>query len=333
MSDARARALAALAVAFALLAASCAGPDARRERGRTAVQRPPAPPLETGAELAADRPLAERDALSDTPDDPVLVSVGGVPVRTSDLLTSLRHRDTDLLNFHLNLLVGERLAELDAAELGLELSGALIDTRARAFEQRFASQLDGAALDDVLENELGVDPAAFRARLAGEARRELLVERVVRAWTLSQDSARMRIAVVPTDQVESLRTRFEAGESFASLARDASLDPTAREGGLVPFVVRSERSRLGRLAYRTEPATFGGPIELDPGQDVRLVFVVEERRDGLAGGWDRLRTAVESSLAEAPMDDEEFVQWQIDAEQRNGVDLAPISELVGEDLR
>jgi len=330
----RARALLCVAGAALAMASGCASGDAGRDRSeRAAADRPPPPPLATSAPLDPGRPVAARDPLAAAADDAVLVRVGASAVRTSDLLADLRHRDPDLLNYHLNMLVGARMAELDAAELGLRLSDAVVDRRTRTIESSLETRFGVDALDDVVTERLGVEPEVFRRRLRDDARRELLVERVVRAWTLRQDSARLRIAVVPSAQASEVAARFADGESFESIARSSSLDPTAERGGVLGFVVRSANSRLGTLAFRTPVGELGGPIELDPSQDVRLFFVVEELFDAQDGGWGELGQRVESSLDDWPMDDEEYVQWQIEAEHRHGVDLAPLSALLGEDLR
>lgn len=325
---------AGIALAALTIACGCAGGDPARERGdRAAVDRPPPPPLSTAVELDADRPVAARDPLALDAEDAVLVRVGASAVRVSDLLADLRHRDPDLLNYHLNMLVGERMAELDAEAIGLELPDALVERRTRTIEASLEARFGVATLDDVVLERLGVEPSVFRRRLREDARRELLVERVVRSWTLGQDSARLRIAVVPSLEAPRVVERFEAGESFEAIARSSSLDPTAERGGVLGYVVRSANSRLGTLAFRTPVGELGGPVELDPQQDVRLFYVVEERFDALDGGWNELAQRVEETLDGWAMDDEEYVQWQIEAERRHGVDLVPLSELLGEDLR
>jgi hypothetical protein len=324
---AAARAVAALALTLA--ASSCASTD---DPVRASFERPPAPPLETGVQLEADRPVAARDALPRAT-DPELAIVGGRAVHTSEVLASLRQRDAALLNYHLNLLVGERLAEIDAERLGLAIAQSEVDARARTYEDDFTAQLEGGSLNDFLRDELGVEPRAFRRRLVTEARRELLAERVVRAWTLSQETARVRIAVVGAESVAEVRRRHEAGEDFADVARALSLDPTAANGGLVSYVVRSERSRLGRLAFRTQLGELGGPVEIDPERGVQLLFVVEELRAPLAGSWAEVGDVVDAALVQSQVSDEEFLQWQVAAERRTPVDLTPISALLDEDLR
>lgn len=295
---------------------------------------PVAPPLSTEGADRADAPGANPSAprLGGALDDALIATVGGRPILASELLAGLRQRDARLLNFHINLLVGERLAELAAEVLGVVLDEQLVGARARAAEAAFVAQLEGADLESVLREELGVDPAAFRRRLAEDARRELLTERVVRAWTLGQEWARVRILVAEPQSVLEAQQRFAAGEEFATLASELSRDPTGAEGGLVPFVVRSERSRLARLAFRTEAGALGGPFELDD-EGLELLLFVESRSAPLTGTWNDVRPTVEASLVAHPVSEEEYVQWQVALEAATLVDLAPISRLLGEELR
>lgn len=318
-----------IGIALALTSAACASSGVPV---RASAERPSAPPLDTGVQLEPDRPVAARDALP-VATDPELAIVGGRAVRTSEVLASLRQRDAALLNYHLNLLVGERLAEIDAERLGLAIGHSEVDARARLYEDDFTAQLEGGSLNEFLRNELGVEPRAFRRRLVTEARRELLAERVVRAWTLSQETARVRIAVVATERVAEVRNRLAAGEDFADVAREMSLDPTSSDGGLVPYVVRSERSRLGRLAFRTANGELGGPVEIDSERGIQLVFIVEELRSPRTGSWAEVGDAVAESLVRSQVSDEEFLQWQVAAERRTPIDLTPISALLDEDLR
>lgn len=295
---------------------------------------PVAPPLPTDGADRSNAPGASTTSplRGGALDDALIATVGGRPILASELLAGLRQRDARLLNFHINLLVGERLAELASEALGVVLDEDLVDARARAAEAAFVAQLEGADLEAVLREELGVDPAAFRRRLGDDARRELLTERVVRAWTLGQEWARVRILVAAPQTVAEAQQRFAAGEGFAGLASELSRDPTGADGGLVPFVVRSERSRLSRLAFRTDAGALGGPFELDD-EGLEILLFVESRNAPLTGTWADVRGTVEASLASHPVSEEEYVQWQVALESATLVDLAPISRLLGEELR
>jgi hypothetical protein len=265
-------------------------------------------------------------------DDALVAVVGDRAIMASELLAGLRQRDARLLNFHLNLLVGERLAEIAAERVGVVLDDTLVQTRGAAAEAAFVAELDGAPLEKVLRDELGVDPEAFRRRLLDDARRELLTERVVRSWTLAQDTARVRILVASSAEVARATERFAAGESFAALASELSRDPTGAQGGLVPYVVRSDRSRLARLAFRTEAGALGGPFALED-EGLELLVFVESFAVSVSGAWSDVSALVEASLLAHEVSEEEYLQWQVAMEAAYFVDLGPISRLLGEDLR
>ena len=48
----------------------------------------------------------------------------------------------------------------------------------------------------------------------------------------------------------------------ATVAKTRSLDDSAEEGGLIPFLVHQEDSPLAALAFTTDPGQTAGPVEL-----------------------------------------------------------------------
>jgi hypothetical protein len=116
------------------------------------------------------------------------------------------------------------------------------------------------------------------------------------------------------------------GADFAALAREHSTDETATSGGLVPFVVREERSPLARIAFATPVGEIGGPVWV--GGHGFLVRVESERSPWLGTGAS-LAEAVAASLAEHPVTDAEFIHWKVEMESVYPVDLEPLRRLLG----
>jgi hypothetical protein len=262
--------------------------------------------------------------------DPTLALVGGRPIRASELLETWLQRDSPALKRSLNLLIGGRLAQLEATRLGLQLPPPLVAERFEAHLEEFRSSFlgEGENLDDFLREQLDLDPVRYRERLRADTVRELVTERVVRAHSLGNEHARVRILVVAAPgEAEALLARLRDGADFAELAREHSLDRTGERGGLLPFVARSERAPLSRLAFATPLGEVGGPVELGGAQ---VLLLVEARPAPLAGDWSDLGVAVEDSLLSETVTDEEFLVWQLAMERRYGVDVRPFYDLVHE---
>lgn len=281
-------------------------------------------------EAASSQPASSpRSVVDELPGqgDPVLARIGGREILTSDLLEGLMFRQGDLLRSELNLLVGSVLAKLEAERFGLRLDAAVVDSRFATTLGEFKRRNvpEGSSLEEFLRGRRGVEPELFRSRLRSNTVREMVTERVVRAHTLGNEFARVRILAAEPDAVAEAERRFAGGEDFEQLVRELSLDATAERGGLLPFLGRTERSSISNLAFRTPLGELGGPIELG---GATILLLVEARPTPLEGAWSELSEAVLSSLETDPVGEEEFVFWQISMERRYTVDLAPLGELV-----
>ena len=247
-------------------------------------------------------------------------------------MSSLLGRQPDLVREHLELLVSQQLADLEAQRLGLQLDYDAYEQRCEDVLSELEAGLPrGIELDAWVAGSLGLDPARFRQRLKGDVLRELVTERVVRAWTLTHEHARIRLITAAPGDGPAIAARLAAGESFAAVARDASLGPAPELGGLVPFLPRAEGAPLSALAFRAELGVVEGPFQLAPGSG-DVLLLVESRSDPLPESWERLGPTVELSLGEQPVTDEEFLFWQVSQEELYDVELTPFYRLVDEPL-
>ena len=181
--------------------------------------------------------------------------------------------------------------------------------------------------DDYIVSELGLDPVRYLERMRRSTIRQMLAERAVRSASLSNESASVRMIVVKGDEgVAAVQAALAEGKDFATVAREHSVDESKERGGLVPFVVRQERSPLARLAFETPVGTIGGPVQLD---EHSFFLRVEELRAPIEGDWSALESAVEASLAEHPVQEGEFLHWKLVMEKRYPIDLGPLWSLVG----
>jgi len=166
---------------------------------------PGPPPLLEGTTLLPSGGAGQEAAAVDlqASADPLMASVGGRPVYASDLLESLLQRDSGGLKRALNLLIGSRLAQIEADALGLRIPPSMVEQRLAEHLSEFESAYlrPGESLDEFVRYQLDLDPTRFRDRLKDDTVREIVTERVVRAWSLATEHARVRVIVV--DEAEA----------------------------------------------------------------------------------------------------------------------------------
>jgi hypothetical protein len=233
----------------------------------------------------------------------------------------------------LSQLVAGELAEREAQRLGIRLRAEDVDEhlgRVNTDLERHVHSVGGesASVEEWIAVARGVDPARYLERLRAEAMRQLLAEYAIRAWVIETGHVRVRLAVLEDrEALDEARDALAAGATMAEVARRLSIDETAEQGGLVRFLVATELSPLSRLATHAPIGEVTGPIE-DDGRF--LLLQVEERTPGRPGPWDLLGPDVTRSLAEHPVEEGEFRQWQVFMEGRYEVDFTPFLELAGE---
>jgi hypothetical protein len=310
-----------------LLTVACSGPDGGRSGARSGSAAPgAAPPLASGhaVDRAAAREVDRRGG--------AVAYAGARAIAVGDLLELWLQRDSQSLWAQLNLLLASELARLEAERLGFDLTPAEV-------ERRFARNLAGIeaqwrrvypelSFERVLRDVLEVDPGRYRQRLRDETVRELVTERVVRAHTLGLRRARVRLIAVETRaEAVALRARIEAGEDFAALAREHSLDPSRESGGRLPWLPDAAASPLAQAAFGVGPGEVAGPLNLG-GRE--LLLGVEEHLEPDPAQGDELLERVRLSLAGEPVSEGEFVAWQVAVQERHPVDLGPLYRLLAE---
>lgn len=306
------------ALAVALLGACAASGDPAEVYTSKAQASQPPPPLTGGAPQA-------------NPPD-VLARVAGAPVTSGDLFARLLHRESPTVFDTLDRMVTARLALLEAGRLGVVLDPAAVDREVAADMASMRSVLEKAGLETerYLREELGLDPGRYFDLMRDEVVERMMTERVMRAWILAQPRVVLRVIATEDEAAcAAAKARIEAGESFADVASDVSIDPSALEGGRLPPMVRSEYSPISRLAFQTPVGELGGPMGMDRG------FVLIQPVEVLpaeTGGWAVVGERVEADLEATPPVDAEYWQWRAAMGRRYEVDMTPLLELAGEPL-
>ena len=276
--------------------------------------------------------IPPRDDPARTSDGSLAIArVAGADVDVSELLALWLHQDSLQVLESLDHLVLGRLVLAEAKRLGVAVAPERVDQAyqqaVEAIEKTLTQKRPGVTLDRYVDEALGLDPLRYREYLRDESLRGLLAERVVRAWVLGNEHAEIRVIVVRSDEdSRKVGEALAAGEAFADVATKLSADPSAKDGGRVPPVVRGE-TPIARLAFSTDVGKVGGP-QYEKGS--WLYVHVEAKPEAIPGAWTEIAAAVEASLEKRPVADLEVSQWKPVMVQRYGVDVSPFLRIAGQ---
>ena len=315
--------------------------------GRTVVHMPdegpsvPDSPRGTGTASEAPAPSAERKttaadsaaALEPRPsvsDDRVglpVALVGGEPIDVRSLLVRAWWTSSDRQRELLDQLIVERLVHLEARRLEVRLDADVIegdlDRAFAALTERIRESGSILTLDEFIRQVLGLDPGFYESQLRADALVHALLERCVRAHSLSLDHAVVRfLSVDSAEAATGIEARLAAGEEFAALAQELALRPGDGEATLL---VKNEDVEISRRAFATAANSWAGPW-LSNG---RYLFVFVERFGlGFEGSSGALMRAVHVDLESFPIHDLEFSQWHVAMNRRYTIDRRPYQDLV-----
>jgi len=315
-------------------------PTRNAETAAPVREERPAPPADPEPGSDAPTPATAAGAATDGTDGTDEVSpaesealgrIAGQPLLAEDLLLEWNDISSRELWLVTERHVASRLALAEAQRLGIKLEPVEVETRVEAERRELRAEIVRRGIEveeeEFIRRELRIEPRRYIARLRRATIHQLLAERAVRSFSLSTESVMARLIVVPEKiQMEEVQAALANGGDFAELARRYSVDDSAEEGGLVPFVVWQEHAPLARLAFRTEEGEIGGPLET---ADHHFLIKVERFRPALEGTWNELREPVEASLRDFPVSDGEFLSWKLMIENRYPVDLSGLIELLG----
>lgn len=323
-------------------AADSQGPPAAPAAGATTTPAAGATTTVAGATTPAEapKPAAATAPKNDEPGNApsgksqeglTIAKVAGSAVDVSELLALWLHQDSLQVLESLDHIVLGRLVLAESSRLGVQVAQEKGDQAYQkavdTIEKTLTQKRPGITLDRYVDEALGLDPVRYREYLRDESMRGLLAERVVRAWVLGSEHADIRVIVVRSDEdSRKVGEAIAAGEAFADVARRLSADPSAKDGGQVPPVVRGE-TPISKLAFATDVGKVGGP-QYEKGS--WLYVLVESKSQAMPGDWQDLGAAVEKSLEERPVADLEVSQWKPAMVARYGVDVSPFLRIAGQ---
>ncbi len=111
-------------------------------------------------------------------------------------------------------------------------------------------------------------------------------------FTRKADEVRASQILVPTlEEANRIKKELEAGEDFARLAREFSVDPTAEQGGDLGYFAREDvLAAVAKAAFSLSPGVFSGPIKTEFGY--HLIVVTDVKKKGSVRSLDLVREEI-----------------------------------------
>lgn len=292
--------------------------------------------LLTTSAVAQDEPR-ERLSASDLQPvvrhvDDVVQIVDDVEVRASDVYRMLELAAPQVTSELLAQVVLATLTQIEASAEGVDAPAAEVERLVALEKQRVLDQLavQGGTPDDLPEF-LRVQHGMTVEQYDGEVRRmvlaQLLADRVVRLDQRRLERDELQVLLVEDAALAAeIAAKLAEGASFAALAKQHSVHPTAQQGGfLPPFPVGIPAALVDGRETLTEDAVLGpAPITLE-GRDLYRLLRLVRRLPARTEGWDVLRDEIEAEIAQRPVGSEELIIFEARMRDRYRVRRPPRS--------
>ncbi len=259
-----------LGVVVLALCAGCAGTESAPAPLPAAPVFAPTPGAPFAPRLAATAPpamgpfgLDEIDPLA--PD--TLATIDGVPITKREVADFLFVDQPAAARRLIEDLVLARILRKEVERTGVFVSEEAVAARVasdRAMRVKAASAA-GLSLDDYTRAEFGVSAASYERLAPVLVRSRMLRARVVRYAQVLEDRAEARIIVVESrEHAERVIEQLAQGADFATIARQASIHATHRDGGLLPPVARwGIEPDLEAELFKLVPGSVSAPIRVE----------------------------------------------------------------------
>ncbi|MFC2006197.1 peptidylprolyl isomerase [Chloroflexota bacterium] len=227
-----------------------------------------------------------------------IITVDDTDIRMDYFLKRARGAATDPM-FMLDVLVNELMIELGTQRYGIEVNQEDINQELKRiaqgvseniaeseFEEWYRQQLNEAKLTDSEYKEI------IRINLLTTRLHEYLAERVS---TVAEHVYLHAILLEEYDDAENVKARLEAGEDFAKIAREVSIDEEAREkGGDIGWISR------GIMGYGYDEDVFNLDIddisEILPSPEGYYIVMISEKAVSRELDEDSLQQLRDSTL-------------------------------------
>lgn len=273
-----------------------------------------------GSTTADERRSSSRDTV---------LRMGGVSVTKADLADFWFTRYPEEYTRTVDALLDDRVVRSVAGRLRIGVPADQLDKAVRVELDARRKQLSALYGRDVtLEQEVqrayGMslntwERDVLRPRLEGA----LLQSRIVRLWSRSREVLEVRIIVQENVQrAQRTLAKLRQGADFSLVAAQASRDPSAKQGGVLPPIARGDLALPGveKRLFRAQPGQLVGPLQVQiEGRPQWHIYKVIARRPPWTMTGSALHAALERDLAKEAVSRAEFVRWREGIRRESGV--------------
>jgi len=310
----------ALALILGLAALPLLAPPAA---GQTSPEAPAGASAEPAAAGPARRIGAQSLESLSRQDDAVVLTVGDVQLRRSDVFRLLDLSTPARSAEVMRQMVLTTAAQLDAVREGIDVPLDVLDREIElaVAQQRasFALEVDEhMPLEDYLLMRHGMTAEQYRDEVRRSVLASLLLERAVRLDQLRVAADSVALIVVPDETLaHDIVDQLKAGASFAVLAKKHSKHVSSETGGELPPIPTEAAIPVleGREALQPGELLGPAPITLE-GQPMWRIVRLIGRQTATDKPWSELRGGIEAGLAERPLSGEELAVFEARAVDR-----------------
>ena len=201
--------------------------------------------------------------------------------------TTLQQNPSVLASFAFENLVAELTKVSRADEIGVTVDEAALDTAMRT-RIGVAPEADQRTYQDALRNQLqstGLHESEFRRLVEGETIETAIVDKFQAELPATLLQAKVEVINVQTrEEADAAILRINAGEDFAVVAKEISLEPTAKEnGGLKDFAPEGSLNvAYNDFAFSAEVGMLSVPLAAAGDTSFYVVRVIDRSDQPLA---------------------------------------------------
>lgn len=201
--------------------------------------------------------------------------------------TTLQQNPSVLASFAYENLVAELTKVSRAEALGVTVDEATLDTAMRT-RIGVAPEADQRTYQDALRNQLestGLNESEFRRLVEGETIETAIVDKFQTELPATLLQSKVEVINVETrEEADAAILRINAGEDFAVVAKEISLEPTAKEnGGLKDFAPEgSHNVAYNDFAFSAEVGVLSDPLPAAGDTSFYVVRVLDRSDQPLA---------------------------------------------------
>ena len=208
-----------------------------------------------------------------------VIVVDGIPIRMDYLIKRTRLADANPMDM-LPALINEQLIKIQAPKYGIEVNTEDIDRQLMSIARGQSANITESELKEWYRqqlNESGLSDSEYKelvtVGLLAARLQEVLAERVP---TVAEQVHLNAIMTETGDDAQNIKTRLEAGEDFADLARELSTDKVSAEnnGDIDWFPRGILGSAIDNLIFNLNIGDVSQPV---PFNDNFSLFMVSEK--------------------------------------------------------